>query len=48
MIETEDKKVCEQCLNCAYYWSNTDTENACEGDKKEPCSDFIQFKGIGH
>ena len=46
MYYNED--VCDECLNCAYYWQNTDTENECDGDKKEPCHEFIKFRGIGH
>ena len=39
-------KVCDDCLNCAHYWQNTDTENECEG-QNEPCHEYIEFKGIG-
>ena len=42
-----EKDCCDDCLNCAYYWQNTDTENQCEGEN-EPCHDYIEFKGIGH
>ena len=42
-----EKDCCDDCLNCAYYWQNTDTENQCEGEN-EPCHEYIEFKGIGH
>ena len=39
-----EKDCCDDCLNCAYYWQNT--ENQCEGEN-EPCHEYIEFKDIG-
>lgn len=50
MLENERamlRDCCDECLKCAYYWQNTDTENQCEGENK-PCHEYIEFKGIGH
>lgn len=38
---------CTECITCAYYWENTDTENECNGEDK-PCHEFIKYEGIGH
>lgn len=42
-----EKECCDDCLNCVYYWQNTDTEYQCEGEN-EPCPEYIEFKGMGH
>ena len=44
-----DKDVCNECLNCSHYWQNTDTENECNGNEKEPCHEFVEIeKRIGY
>ena len=32
-------KVCAECEECWYYYTNSDTENVCNGDLK-PCFEF--------
>lgn len=36
-----------ECINCAYYWENTDTENECEGEATI-CHEYIEFDGVGY
>ena len=38
------ERICDECVECDYYWVNNDTGEECQGLAK-PCHEFIPKRG---
>lgn len=39
------ERICDECVECDYYWANNDTGEECQGLAK-PCHEFIPKRGL--
>lgn len=39
------ERICDECVECDYYWANSDSEFECQGQAK-PCHEFIPKRGL--
>ena len=39
------ERICDECVECDYYWANSDSEFECQGQTK-PCHEFIPKRGL--